>query len=273
MVMPRHNAEPRNMAPSLEVDQTESRRRMILDYLHAHRAVRTSRLSKEFGVSEVSIRKDFEVLERRGLIQRVHGGAQMTDSGLSWMNLSERYTVNRAAKEKIALEAVRRLNRPNLQIYIDTGTTNALLARAIPNDLAVTVVTNSLGTIAALAGRRLCKVITLGGVVDFENRIFIGPWDHSLLERLSFDFVFVGADSVSEEGFGANDYEYSEMLHRIVRRAGAAYVLADSSKAGTRAAHLYAHVEDVAAWITDEGVSHSLAARFADKGDKLIIVR
>ena len=82
-------------------------------------------LSKDLGVSEVSIRKDFHFLERQGLVKRIHGGAQMTQSGLFCLNLSEKYTVNRTVKQQIAWEAVRCLDRPGLQIYIDTGTTNA----------------------------------------------------------------------------------------------------------------------------------------------------
>ena len=89
-------------------------------------------LSKELGVSEVSIRKDLQFLERRGLIERIHGGGQLTRSGIALLHLSERYNVNRTAKQKIALEAVRRLDRPGLQIYIDTGTTNALAGRGDP---------------------------------------------------------------------------------------------------------------------------------------------
>jgi DeoR/GlpR family transcriptional regulator of sugar metabolism len=256
-----------------ESDQTENRRRAILDYLQEGGVARTAILSKELGVSEVSIRKDFQLLERRGLIKRIHGGAQMTRSGLSWLNLSERYNVNRTAKQKIALEAVRRLNRPGLQIYIDTGTTNALLAEAIPKDLPITVITNSLGTIAALAGRPVCKVITLGGVVDYENRIFLGPWIESQLERFQFEFVFLGADSVTAEGFGCNDYAYSEMLHKVITRSRAAYVLADSSKADKPARNLYARAEEITAWITDDQVPRDLLAALANKDKPAIIAR
>lgn len=260
-------------AQDVESRHTEQRRRAILDYLQKAGAARTTLLSKELGVSEVSIRKDFQFLERRGLIKRIHGGAQLTDSGLSCLNLSERYSVNRTAKRKIALEAVRRLNRPGLQVYIDTGTTNALLAEAIPKDLPITVITNSLGTIAALAGRPVCKVITLGGVVDYENRIFLGPWIENQLERFQFELAFLGADSVSAEGFGCNDYAYSEMLHKVVTRSRASYVLADSSKAEKPARTLYARAEEITAWITDERAPRDLLAALVKKDKPVIVAR
>jgi DeoR family transcriptional regulator, aga operon transcriptional repressor len=256
-----------------ESPQTEGRRRKILTYVEESGFTRTALLSKELGVSEVSIRKDLQFLERRGLIERIHGGAQLTRNGTSLLHLTERYTVNHTTKQKIALEAARRLDRPGLQIYIDTGSTNALLAEAIPNDLPVTIVTNSLGTISALAGRPACKVIAMGGVVNYEDRIFLGPWVESQLERFRFDFVFTGADSVTAEGFGAVDYTYSEMLHQVVTRCHQSFVLADSSKAGKRAANLYARPDEVTAWITDDGVPPELISAFAAKGKQVIVTR
>jgi DeoR/GlpR family transcriptional regulator of sugar metabolism len=263
-------AKPEAAAESAYV---EDRRREILGYVQQWGFARTALLSKELGVSEVSIRKDLQLLQRRGLIERVHGGAQLTRNGIALLQLSQRYIVNHTAKQKIALEASRHLNRPDLQVYIDTGTTNALLAEAIPNDLPITVVTNSLGTIAALAGRSAGKVITLGGVVDYENRIFLGPWIDSQLDRFHFDLVFTGADSVSVEGFASLDYAYSEMLHKVVSRSREAYVLADSSKINKRAPHLHARLDEITAWITDDGVPPALVAAFAEQGKPVIIAR
>jgi DeoR/GlpR family transcriptional regulator of sugar metabolism len=269
--------EAERCAPKLEQEaespQTEARRRKILDWVEQRGFTRTALLSKELGVSEVSIRKDLQFLDRRGLIERIHGGAQLTRNGSSLLRLTERYTVNHTAKQKIALEAAKRLDRPGLQIYIDTGTTNALLAEAIPKDLPITIVTNSLGTIAALAGRPACKVIAMGGVVNYEDRIFLGPWVESQLERFRFDFVFTGADSVTDEGFGSVDYTYSEMLHQVVTRCHQSFVLADSSKVGKRAANLYARPDEITAWITDDGVPPALVSAFAAKGKQVIVTR
>jgi DeoR/GlpR family transcriptional regulator of sugar metabolism len=256
-----------------ESSQTENRRRAILASVEERGFVRTAVLSDELKVSEVSIRKDLQFLERRGLIERIHGGAQLTRHGMALLHLTERYTVNHTAKRKIAVEAARRLDRPGLQIYIDTGTTNALLAEAIPRDLPITIVTNSLSTIAALAGRPACKVITMGGIVNYEDRIFLGPWIESQLERFRFDFAFTGADSVTAEGFGSIDYTYSDMLHHVVTRSRQSYVLADSSKVDKHAANLYARPEEVTAWITDDGVPPALVAAFAATGRPVIVAR
>ena len=256
-----------------ESRQTANRRRKILDYVNERGFTRTALLSDELGVSEVSIRKDLHFLERRGLIERIHGGAQLNRNGIALLRLTERYTVNHTAKRLIALEAVQRLDRPGLQIYIDTGTTNALLAEAIPKDLPVTIVTNSLSTLAALAGRPACKVIAMGGVVDYENRIFVGPWVEAQLERFRFDYVFTGADTVTTEGFGSIDYTYSEMLHQVVNRCHQSFVLADSSKVGKRAGNLYARPEEITAWITDAGVPPALVSEFAAKGKQVVIAR
>ena len=265
--------KPSSIEQEAETSQTENRRREVLRCVQRRGFARTRLLSKELGVSEVSIRKDLQLLERRGLLERIHGGAQATNNGIALLKLTERYSVNRTAKHAIVLEALRRLDRSHLQIYIDTGTTNALLAKAIPNDLSVTVVTNSLSTIAALAGRSACKVITLGGVVDYENRIFCGPWVESQLERFRFDFVFTGADGVAADGYGCNDYAYSEMLRKTIACSSATYVLADSSKARKPTRHLYARPKEVTAWITDGGISSEMVSAVTDNGGRVIVAQ
>ena len=223
-------------------------------------------------ISEVSVRKDMRFLEQKGLLKRVHGGAVLAEDAAGLLDLSERYLLNRTAKENIARKAAEMLNRSGLCIFIDTGTTNLLLARAIPRDLNITIVTNSFSTITALEGRGNCNVITLGGTVNYRNKTFEGPWADSLLERFNFDFLFVGADSVSADGFGyAGDLAQIELLRKAISRARSFYVLADSSKVENRLGGVYAKAADVTAWITDDKVSQSFTKTFKEIGGKIIV--
>lgn len=256
----------------------EQRRGAILTRLQEQDFIQTSYLSRLLGISEVTIRKDLEFLEQRGFLKRSHGGAQLADNALSLLDLSERYMLNRSAKEQIVREAIKLLQQPGLYIYVDTGTTNLLLARAIPRDLPITVITNSFSTIMALEGRSSCRVITLGGVVDYQYKIFQGPWTDAQLERFSFDFLFAGADSVSEEGFGCSDLVQSELLRKAISRARATYVLADSSKVDKRANNIYAKPAEMTGWITDSKVnpvdiSHGALTPRAKKRKKSLSVR
>ncbi len=257
----------------LPVVSASPRRKEILKLLRDQDFVQTAELSVRFGVSEVSIRKDLNYLERRGLVRRVHGGAQLATDALALLNLTDRYTLNRAEKETISREALRLLDRPNLCIFVDTGSTSLFLAQAIPADLAITVVTNSLSTVAALEGKPACRVFMLGGLVNYRRKILQGPWSDEQIERSRFDLVFTGADGVSADGFDCDDLVEGQDLRKTVARARASYVLADSSKAGKPSRSLYARPGDVTAWITDDGVPAALVEQIQANGGKVIIAR
>jgi len=251
--------------------QIQQRRKAILDFLQEKRFVRTVQLSNKFGISEVSIRKDLDFLEERGLVKRIHGGAQLASDALSLLDLTERYLVNRTAKEQIAREAVKLIGKPGQQIYIDTGTTTLLLSRLIPRDFSIIIFTCSLSTIAALEGRPLCKVVTFGGVIDYKDKLCISPWDDFQLSRYHFDILFAGANSVFEDGFGCDDLAQTEQLRKAISRSRISYVLADSSKANKKTYHTYAESNKVEAWITDGKVDTSFVKAFQAKGGKVII--
>jgi DeoR/GlpR family transcriptional regulator of sugar metabolism len=78
---------------------------------------------------------------------------------------------------------------------------------------------------------------------------------------------------VSLDGFGSNDYGYSEMLHKVITRSEHAYVLADCSKVGKVAANFYARLDEVTGWISDDNVPTTLAEALTEKGVQLIVAQ
>ena len=171
------------------------RRNAILSLLAEKNFVKTVELGAEFGVSEVSIRKDLDYLESRGIIKRIHGGASLSKNAPAILFLSERYVENRRAKEAIAQEAARLLSGPNLRIYLDTGTTVLQLARCIPDESSILIYTNSLTTISALEGKSNVQVISLGGRINYRLKSMDGPIMDAQIDRLRFDICFLGAES------------------------------------------------------------------------------
>ncbi|MCL5103599.1 MAG: DeoR/GlpR family DNA-binding transcription regulator [Armatimonadetes bacterium] len=255
----------------LLVGNTRQRRERILACLQEEEFVKTTGLSRLLRVSKVSVRKDLDFLEQQGLLKRVHGGAQLAASAESLLDLSARYMVNKTAKKQIAMEAVKMINVPGMTIYVDTGTTNLLLAQAISRDLAITVVTNSMSTISALEGRDACRVVTLGGVVDHKRKVFTGLWTDNLLDRFSFDLIFLGADSVTEDGYGCDDLPLGEVIRKAISRSKRSYVLADSSKVGRRCSSFYAGPAGITSWITDSRLDPEFKKKFESLGGSITI--
>ena len=250
---------------------TLHRREEILNLISQNEFCSTSQLSSIWGVSEVSIRKDFEFLQSKGLIKRVHGGAVPSDDATLLFDLSEHYMVHRTAKTQIAKMAVKFIDRPNMQIYIETGLTNLLLARAIPTDLPITIVTNSLSTITALEGRPNCRVISLGGEVDYHRKTLTGIWGNTQLDRLHFDITFTGADTVCEKGFGADDPIESETIRKAIMQSEKAYIACESSKINKPIRRIFATPSEVTGWITDPEADEGFVKKIRCLGGNVVI--
>ena len=253
--------------PTRSVDE---RRRTILSLLTSRDMVTTMELCRAFGISEVSVRKDLDYLDRRGLLKRTHGGAHIVDASSPVLVLADRYMENRRAKEAIAREGAKLLSSANLRVYLDTGTTVLQLARLVPEDLPLMVYTNSLTTISALEGKTAAQVYFLGGRVDFRTRSVLGPILDEQIDRLRFDLCFLGAESVSSEGFGCADIETANTLRRVISRASSVCVLADAAIAQRRNSAVYAAPADVKTWITDARISLELHAAMTGGGVDVI---
>ncbi|MHB9037156.1 MAG: DeoR/GlpR family DNA-binding transcription regulator, partial [Armatimonadota bacterium] len=134
-----------------------------------------------------------------------------------------------------------------------------------------TIVTNSMSTISALEGLDACKIVTLGGVVDHRRKVFTGLWTDHLLDRFSFDLVFTGADSVTEDGFGCDDLPLGEVIRKAVSRSKRSYVLTDSSKVGRRCSSFYAGPAGMTSWITDDRLDPEFKKSFELLGGRITI--
>ena len=108
----------------------EQRKQRILDLLKENDTVRVTNLSRQFGVSEVTIRSDLEDMEKKGLLSRVHGGAVSSYKPYYSMNLNQRLETNQKAKVAIA-ERVAELIQPNDTVMLNAGTTTLLVFRKL----------------------------------------------------------------------------------------------------------------------------------------------
>jgi len=246
------------------------RRNAILAILAEQKFVKTSELGMEFGISEVSVRKDLDYLEGRGLIKRIHGGASLSRNAPAILFLSERYVENRKAKEAIAQEAARLLNSPNLRIYLDTGTTVLQLARCIPDDHSILIYTNSLTTISALEGRQNVQVVSLGGRINYRLKSMSGPIMDAQIDRLRFDICFLGSESVTANSFGCSDMETAHYLRRVMGKSDLVCIMADSSKATKRTSTVFAGPSEVGIFVTDSKIPTELSAALEAGGTRVI---
>ncbi|MGC8878708.1 MAG: DeoR/GlpR family DNA-binding transcription regulator [Anaerolineae bacterium] len=258
------------------VPDAQVRRAIILEELATHRVVRIADLSERFGVSEVSIRRDLERLERSGLLKRIHGGA-VSIPGLPTHDLSSaRALAHTREKERIGRAAAQMI-RENERLIFDSGTTTLQVARNIPGHLLtsgnLTVITASLPIVYELGMWKNVHIIVLGGVYLHEYQVMVGPQTIEALRGLHADTMFLGADGLTfSNGVTTANVLEAEVDRALVQSASKVVVVADSSKIGVIGLVTIMPLTQINALVTDDKVPPDFVARLRDKGVEVIIV-
>jgi DeoR family transcriptional regulator, fructose operon transcriptional repressor len=181
-------------------------------------------LADRFRVSSSTIRRDLGVLARDGHVVRTYGGA--VERGVR-----ERNEQHAAEKDEVARAAAELVQDGEI-IVLDAGTTTGRLAAYLAHR-NVTVVTNGLTVILALAESTTVELIVLGGRLRHPSEAIVGPTVAGQLRHIGADRVFLGADGLSEErGLCSPSLEQAHLKHAMLHSARNAYVLVDRSKIG-----------------------------------------
>jgi len=220
--------------PSQNGMLNEERRRSILDMLHRDGRVLVTDLAGHFRTSQITIRKDLEVLDSQGLIERTHGGALPLRAGaLVDPTLREKERLHRKEKLRIA-QAAAKLVEPGQSVLLDSGTTTTAIARALKDVANLTVITNATNIAAELAGTNIDVILT-GGTLRKNSFSLVGPIAEHALRQLSADILFLGVDGFDTAAglFTPNILE--AQVNRIMVEISAKKVaVCDSSKFGRR---------------------------------------
>jgi len=211
-------------------------------------------MAAALGVSEMTLRRDLDRLERDGHVRRTHGGAVPAERLGFEFDFVARRQSNQRAKRAIAAEAFA-LVKPGDRLLLDAGTTTlelACLLRGIPD---LTVVTPSLAVASELQFSDCVKTILLGGVLRRGSPDLTGEVTEAVLDMLAVDIAFQGADGIGLDGtLYTADLGVARVDQKIRRRAGRTYVLADSSKVGRTALACHGKLQEMAGWITDGAI-------------------
>jgi DeoR family transcriptional regulator, fructose operon transcriptional repressor len=246
------------------------RHRRIHELLREERVVRVSALSERLGVSEVTIRRDLEVLERRGMLERTHGGAVATQWVRSEPAYGEAASTNPLEKRLIGATAAA-LVEPGDALYLNGGTTTLQVFRHLRAP-GLKVATNHVG-IALEAADRDVELLLLGGHYRAPSNSVVGPFATEALRRTHATKAFIGVEGISV-GSGlttpvAAEAEIARVM--IEQTRGRVLVVADHSKIGTVADFVIAPLEEVDALVVDEGCSEAYRQRLTEAGLEVIV--
>jgi len=211
----------------------EERQRIILERLASEGRVLAQDLAQQFGISEDTIRRDLRELAAAGLCQRVYGGALPLSPASS--SLAERVTLGSPEKQALG-EKLASLLPQGVVIFVDGGSTNQAAMRALPQNHAFTLITNSPSIAAEVAGRECVELIVIGGRVDPRTGGAFGVRTLRDIADLRPDVYLLGTCALDVVAgiavFGFDEAEFKRTLLAQSRRVIAA---ATTDKLGTSA--------------------------------------
>jgi DeoR family transcriptional regulator of aga operon len=251
---------------------SEERRRAILKMLERDGRVLVADLARHFHTSQVTIRKDLDVLHADGLIHRAHGGALATQSGaLEDPTLRDKEKVHRKEKLRIA-EAAARMVSEGQVIILDSGTTTTAIARALRHFKNLTIITNAVNIAAELSGSAV-EVILTGGTVRQNSFSLVGPIAEQTLRRLHADILFLGVDGFDVSyGLTTPNLQEAEVNRAMVEVANRTVVVCDSSKFGRRRLSQIVRLSALHQVITDRNISKSDLRALRKAGIDVLVV-
>ena len=223
----------------------QQRLNSILEILVERGSVEVDEMADLLRVSMATVRRDFDALAKRQLLNRTHGGAVATGGSFK-LPLTYKIAKEDEMKQRIAAVAAGMVKRFQI-VGLNGGTTTTEVARALvgrteftPGEYgepaALTVVTNALNIATELTVRRQIKIVVTGGVARPQSYELTGPFAEEVLKEVNIDIAFLGVEAIDAINGAAATHEDEARVNRaMASRANKVVIVTDSSKFGARA--------------------------------------
>ena len=225
-------------------------------------------------VSDMTVRRDLDALERQGTIRRTHGGAVLLDPGTGVRDpyvLGEQTTKNVREKNLIGIRAAS-LVRPQETIFLDSGSTTPFIAKHLNSDLPITVLCYTFTNALEFYPRKNTNLILLGGFLHRDSNIFHSVENRALVSNTRADIAFISTGGLdSELGLTTYFYYEADIKREMIRSARRIILVTDSTKFGKISITHFAGLDEVDTIITDEGIPQEYRSILEDRGIELII--
>ncbi|MGA0900581.1 MAG: DeoR/GlpR family DNA-binding transcription regulator [Luteolibacter sp.] len=247
------------------------RQRQILELLAESGSLRTTETAEKLGVTDETVRKDFELLERRGELKRIHGGASKLERVRPDLSFVERQAVMRAEKQAIAKLAASRI-QPGETIFLDASSTALTLTEYLPEDMPLTILTNALNVFTALADRPMLDLMSTGGLFDARSRSFIGLTAERVLQRYNIHRMFLSGSGLHVgRGVSESNARQAAFKERVVAHAEDVVFMADHSKLGRKASFFFAELGELSCVITDCAADLEIRHEIENSGTEVLV--
>ena len=250
------------------------RQSLILQAVRSDGSARVSDLTQRLGVSDMTIRRDLEVLAREGLVDKVHGGAVLPGTPSSHEpGFEAKLVLERPEKTAIARAAAKMVT-PGTAVALAAGTTTFALAQCLVDVPGLTIVTNSLRVANLFSGSRGADgtTIVLTGGMRTPSDALVGPVADLTIKSLHFDTLFLGCTGLDPEvGLTTPNLAEAETNRALINRARRVVVLADHSKWGVVSLASFASVDKVNVLVTDALLPAEARAALTGRVGEIVI--
>jgi len=244
-----------------------ARHQQIIQLVSERGSVSVTELAQTTGVSEVTVRQDLNLLEKGGFLRRVHGSAVAPESD----DIGARMQTRFAVKKRLAEYAASLVNSGET-VFIEGGSTNALLARELSDRSDITIITVS-HYIAGLLREKGGDVIILGGLFQKSSESVVGPLTRLCIQHLNFHKAFIGIDGWDAvTGFTSRDMLRCDVVNAIMEKPTHTIALTDSSKFGQIHSFALAPTQPFQTLITDDGLDTAYQKTLRAQGVDLNLV-
>jgi DeoR/GlpR family transcriptional regulator of sugar metabolism len=247
----------------------DERQKYIRERLAQTGRVLAMDLSAKYDVSVHTIRRDLADLAEAGVCKRVYGGAiALAPNGGT---LHKRVGQHAERNDALARTAVKFLSSGQC-VFLDAGSTNLAIAKAIGKGTQLTIVTNSPTIADALLDNASIDLIVLGGQIDQAVGGTVGTSAVESVQRLSFDLAFLGACAIdNEEGLTVFNHEDASFKRAVISRSGAVSMVALNEKIASVARHKVAALDAVSSIVVENDAPRARLAIFEDFGIDVIV--
>ena len=252
----------------------KERRALILRMLEQKDEVLVTELSRETGISEVTIRKDLTILQNRHLLLRTRGGAMRkpVDNQNEETTLAKKRMFNIQEKERIGEEAAKMIKEGDF-IMLDSGSTTLEVARHLGKFQHLRILTNAMNIATELMAYKRFDVVFLGGNVRASSLSTVGPLALSVLRNFSRYKLFLGVDSFSiDNGVSTPSLEEALLNQIMIQQADKVIAVFDSSKFNKRSFVHIADPKEIDCIITDRAIPIGMPAKLRKEGIEVRIV-
>jgi DeoR family transcriptional regulator of aga operon len=248
------------------------RRQQVLALIQRDGRVLVSELSEAFGISPITIRKDLDYLESKGLVERTHGGALVPQStAILDPSLHEKEQHQVKEKQLIAAAAVK-LVKEGQCVLLDSGTTTTAIARALRKFSNLTIVTNAMNIAAELSDTHF-DIVLIGGSLRKNSFSLVGPLAEDVLREIYADILFLGVDGFDPQ-FGVTTPNVLEARanRAMVKASKKIVAVCDSTKFNRCSLALIVPPTAIHTVITDSQVSSADVETLRGAGIEVILV-